>query len=389
MLYACVSRNLAQGYGSFWFPKFNEVGIGGLTTFHEHPPLVFWMQSLYFRVFGSGYLVEKFYSFSMALLTGWLIVLNWRLLVREKPELVYMGWLPVLYWIIMPIIYFSYQNNLMENTMRVFSLLSVYFALKGFMERKNAVVYMVLSGVAIFLASFSKGLPGLFTVSVAGIWWLTVRSISFRRMLLYTLVLVLVPVLIYLLLLLFSHEAAESLSNYLFKRALHRIENAPTVDSRFHVLGKLVVETLPALLVAGLVIVAGGLSKVKKEISGVYARNTLFVFLLGLAGTVPLMLTLVQKSFYFIHALPFYALGLAMVSAPFIVKWTDDLNAASRGFRILRLLLMTGLVAVLVYTAFQRGKTERDHATLRDVHQLGGVIPAWSVIGIDPVMHNN
>ena len=41
MLYTCVSKNLANGIGSFWFPVFSKFGFGGLTTFHEHPPLIF------------------------------------------------------------------------------------------------------------------------------------------------------------------------------------------------------------------------------------------------------------------------------------------------------------------------------------------------------------
>ena len=389
MLYACVSRNLALGYGTFWFPKFNEVGIAGLPTFHEHPPLVFWMQSFYFRFFGDSYLVEKIYSFSMAVLTALMIVLNWRLLVKGKDKFRSMSWLPVLFWIIMPIIFFSYQNNLMENTMSVFSLVSVFFALKAFLNPGRAYGYLIISGISIFLASLSKGIPGFFTLAVVGIWWLVKKEISFKRMVVYSLVLTGVPLLIYAFLLYFSHDAYESLSNYLFKRALHRIENAHTVDSRFHVMGKLVVETLPTIIITVLVIAVEGISNFKRQLSGAYGKNLLFILLVALTGTVPLMLTLVQKSFYFIHALPFFALAYAMVSAPGISHWMEKLNPESPGFKLFRLITLAGLVTLLVYTGFQKGKMERDHTILHDVHLVGSVVSPWSVIGIDPAMHNN
>ncbi|MEO1627822.1 MAG: hypothetical protein AAFV25_21920, partial [Bacteroidota bacterium] len=41
--YAAISRNLAQGQGSFWHPHFSALIF---SEFHEHPPLVFGLQAL-------------------------------------------------------------------------------------------------------------------------------------------------------------------------------------------------------------------------------------------------------------------------------------------------------------------------------------------------------
>ena len=49
--YASISRNLAEGYGSFWNPQFSAIIF---SDFHEHPPLWFGVQSLFFQLLGDS-----------------------------------------------------------------------------------------------------------------------------------------------------------------------------------------------------------------------------------------------------------------------------------------------------------------------------------------------
>lgn len=388
MLYACVSKNLAHGFGTFWFPKFNLTGFAGLQTFHEHPPLVFGIQSIFFRILGDSFYIEKFYSFLMACIVAWLIMKTWRLSFEEDNNLKNLEWLPVLFWIIMPVIYFSFQNNLMENTMSVFSLLAVYFAIKGLQSGRQIFFNLFLSGLFTFLASFSKGIPGLFTVGVAGIWWLVKRDISFRQIAVYTLILLLVPAFIYGFLILINHNAYLSLENYVVRRLFERIGHAHTVGSRFHVLEKIVTETAPALIITLLVSIAGGLKKLKQPDRKYIKTNIYFFLLTGLSGSVPLMLTKVQKSFYFVHALPFIAIGLAIIAAPALSDWIHKIKI-NKGFKIFRILSFLALISVLVYSGMQIGKVERDRELISDVRTLGNNLPVGSVIGVSPTLYTN
>jgi len=389
MLYACVSNNLANGFGTFWFPRFSQLGIANLTTFHEHPPLVFSFQALFFKIFGNSFYTEKIYSFFTACITAWLIVKSWKLIHNDKPEFVRLSWMPVLFWIIMPIVYFSFQNNLMENTMGIFILMAFYFALKALKFQKQIWFNLILSGIAIFLASFSKGVPGLFPIGIAGIWWLIKRNINFKQMVLYTLLLILVPAIIYFLLVMLNDNAMESLTNYTVKRLFHRIQSAHTVGNRFHVLEKLIVETGPSIILTIIFLFSGSFKALRKRINLHYRSDIIFVFCIGFAGTIPLMLTLVQKSFYFVQSLPFFALGLAMLSAPVVNLWIKKINKQKVLFKVFYVLSIVGLISITVYSVKQIGKTERDHAMLHDVHLIGKVIPEGTLIGIDGDMHND
>jgi hypothetical protein len=49
--YAAISKNLAHGYGTFWMPHYTQTKDA---VFHGHPPLVFGIQSFFFRVLGDS-----------------------------------------------------------------------------------------------------------------------------------------------------------------------------------------------------------------------------------------------------------------------------------------------------------------------------------------------
>ncbi|HNK42678.1 MAG TPA: hypothetical protein PL002_15935, partial [Flavobacteriales bacterium] len=123
-LYAAVAHNEARGYGTFWLPRFSERGVAGLPAFHEHPPLFFGLLATWFRIFGSGFWVERAFSLFTALLLAGLLVLLWRQLIpgdRGRRA----SWWPILLWIIVPTVFWSYHNNMIENTMGLFTTAAV------------------------------------------------------------------------------------------------------------------------------------------------------------------------------------------------------------------------------------------------------------------------
>ena len=129
----------------------------------------------------------------MMILTIGLMVKIWDLIFAKEKELQKFSWLPILLWISIPVCYWSYQSNMMENTMGVFILLSVYFLLKFYFHPnspRGKIIFFFLGGCFIFLASFTKGVPGIFPFALPGIYWLAFRNISFVNMILHTLSLI-------------------------------------------------------------------------------------------------------------------------------------------------------------------------------------------------------
>ena len=151
--YACISRNMVCGLGSFWNPSYTQT-IGHV--FYSHPPLAFGLEALFFKVLGDHWWVEKLYSVLAFLFIGLLIALIW----KRTTNNIRWAWLPLLFWIAMPLVSWSATNNLLENTMSVFVLLSVYLMIVGY--QRNHKIWLFLSAFTLLLAFLSKGFTGLF-----------------------------------------------------------------------------------------------------------------------------------------------------------------------------------------------------------------------------------
>ncbi|MBC8047610.1 MAG: glycosyltransferase family 39 protein, partial [Fimbriimonadaceae bacterium] len=308
VLYTDVSRNLSEGYGTFWLPQFSYHNVSGMPGFLEHPPLVFGIQSVFFKIFGDQIFTERIYVFFCLCLSIFLVLKIWKLISNSREEKnIY--WLPVFLWLIMPIAFWTYQNNMHENTMVVFILCSVYFYLVS--RKKKKYFYLSIAALSIFLSTFSKGLPGFFPLTLPFLYWLCFRKNNFMQMITEIIFITAIPVAIYLIL--FNLPASkESLNHYLFDRVLHRIDADPTVKSRFYILGAIAMQVMiPVVIVSSVVMIAK--KKNAFHLQNEKLRSSIFFILIGLCGSLPIMLTLVQKTFYFTPSLPFLGIGFALL----------------------------------------------------------------------------
>ncbi|MPM26250.1 hypothetical protein SDC9_72751 [bioreactor metagenome] len=381
VLFTSVSHNLSQGIGSFWFPQFSprNLAIDGVPGFLEQPPLGYFIQSLFFRVFGDSMYVERFYTFLTMIISAWIITLLWKEIFRSHGDLKKMIWLPVLLWITIPVCFWSYSNNMLENTMGLFTLCAVLFAYKACIG-KHSLLHIILSGIFVFLASLTKGIPGFFPLAIPALWWLVTGRSEYKTVLWQTFLMLALPALIYFILFLFP-ESRDSLSAYLFKRAFQRIGEAPNVGSHFYILFRLISELLPAIIFIMVVFLTGGFRKVAALIREHY-KTGLFFITVGLSGALPLMLTRVQKGFYFVPALPFFAIGFAVLCAPIISGWIAQLQFR---FKLIRISIFSGiilLVTVILFSFSQAGKTNRNKEMLHDIYAIGEVVPEFSTVSV-------
>ena len=377
MLYTVVAHNEARGIGTFWQPRFSQLGLANMDTFHEHPPLAFGLQALWFRALGSAFWVERAYALIAALLMVALLLGLWRELTRDAPRLRSLGAWPVLLWGIVPQVFWCVHNNMLENTMGLFTTGALWCALRGM--RTGTVTLAVASGLLVFLASFTKGVPGLFPLGAPFLWWLFARQGGVRKPVLFTLVPAAVLVLVYLLLWQWP-EARANLETYVDARLLHRIAAKPTVEHRWQILLDLFHSQLGPLLLAGALVLW--------SVRGAPAPNTrrpaLALLAIGLSGVAPMMLTLVQKSFYSVPAFPPIALGLALWSAPALARLLDRLVLRRRLARGLTFAGGAGLAAALVASVALWGRPGRDADMLHDVARIGATVPPGTLISCAP-----
>lgn len=382
-LYSAVAHNQANGYGTFWQPRFSQVGVAGLSTFHEHPPLVFGMQAMWFKAFGSAFWVERSYSLLMAVATGWLLVLLWREWVPGGQGR-RMAWWPVLLWIIVPTVFWCYHNNMMENTMGVFTTAAVLAVVKG--GKGRWLAWSLLAGLCVCLASLSKGLPGLFPLGAPVLVRLVTRQGRWGTAWLMTLLMTGLVVLGYALLMAWP-EAQTNLTLYVEKRLLHRIAVAPTVTYRLASLEMLFSNMVGPLLLA--LLVRLGTRRDPPAPASDMGRPALAMLLVGLSGVAPLMLTMVQKSFYMAAALPLVSLSIALWSAPRLQQLLERIALHPALVTTVRAVGAVSLVASLVATVLLFGTSGRDAELLRDVRRVGTVVPPHTRVGLPEDMWND
>ena len=386
--YACVAKNLAHGKGSFWFPYLSNTWyMSGSPYFMEQPPLVYYLQSIFFNLFGDSMYVERIYSLAVALLSAFLIIKIWKIFPFEDKSLHELSWVPVLCWISIPTTYWSFNNNMLENTMGLFTLIAVYAILHALIKNKQVLLFLIIGGLATFCATLSKGLPGFFPLACPIFYWLAFpEKITLKKALGISIILISVTVILYYCLLWYP-PAYESLHFYISKRLLYRVANNPTVSNRFYIFGGIFEEIIVPILLCLLVNFILGF-KIKKELLAKVNIKAIFFFtLIALSASLPLMLTPVQKKFYMTPAFAFFGIAIAIPLAIGTKTWYNQKFNTSQSLR--KLKLFSGILLILLagVCILFIGKSSRDKKMLNDVYLIGRLIPKESTITLATNMH--
>lgn len=382
ILYTSVSHNLSEGIGTFWFPVASpSYELAGSVYFHEHPPLVFGIQSMFFKVLGDSMYVERFYIFLTMCITALLIKLFWDSIFKNGEDNRKISWLPVFFWITIPACFWSYTNNMMENTMGIFALLSVILIYRSVGSEKDQLRSLLLPGFFIFLATMSKGVPGFFPLGVPFLYWAVYRKKPFLRVVLQTLVILCVPVILYFIL--FHMNAShESLKFYVTKRLFARVNDDPTVTYRLYIIKRLFTELIPQIILALIIILVSKSRKTNIPLTGDH-KKILFFFLTGLSAAAPLALTMVQRGFYLVPSFPYFGLGFAILVSPAILAFRNKIIADHKKLRIYSISAVAVLLFAIGFSATRIGEISRAKEAIHDVHVIGKLVPAGTEIEVN------
>lgn len=386
VVYAAVSNNLALGMGSFWDLTFSETFMKDYT---EQLPLFFGIQALFFKILGSSIYSERIFGFITACISAYFIIKIWRITQKDDQRNQELEWLPILLWITIPVCFWTYANNVQETLMSVFATAAVYYILKGLIEGKKIILYLFLGGLFIFCCSFCKGFQGLFPLVTVAFYWLFTRRITLKKAISYSLALLFVPLMIYLVLLSIDvsyHNIVNNFNNRIVRTFTSAYSR--TTDNHFHLLFRIFTELIPALSTFIVMYIIHRLKFKNVEIKHKLSYIGFFLSI-GIAGSFPLMVTTEQRGFYLVTSLPFYALSIAVLIAPFLSQWMERMNVKSKTFVYFRALTIILLIGVVIISVLQFGKTKRDKAELHDIYVIGNSIPHPSVISIPPNLREN
>lgn len=375
VLYACISRNMAVGMGSFWNP-FYTLTIG--PVFHSHPPLAFGLEALFFKLLGDHWWVEKAYSALTFLLTALLIALIW----KRSTNNFRWAWLPLLFWLAIPIVSWSATNNLLENTMSVFVLLSVYLMIVSY--QCNHKFWLVLSAFVLWLAFLCKGFTGLFPFVFPVVYCIFDQKRKWIQGPIDSLILLLSIAVFAGIMFLAFPPSLPYLKDYLQLQVIGGGLHEATVATRFSIVFDMLQQLLIPLIIALALVICKKQSKASRKVFEFPPDKAwFFIFLItGLLGVLPIMVSVKQRDFYMLAALPFFALACGHVTLSTAQILLPKITPKARGWMTFG---ACGIVVLgLVLNILHFGKYGRDEALIEDVKKRIAEADGRTIIEIPP-----
>ncbi len=322
LIYASIARNLADG-ASIWRPSFSDTMF---PVFAEHPPLMMILESVLFRFFGDHIWVEKLFSAALILPVGFVLFSLWKRIAGDDQTLGRLAPLFLVFTLICGKFSWAFANNMLENMLVLFgyaaALCSLIAVSAGTLARRAG--FLLLGGLLVFSAVLVKGPVGLFPLATIGFFWLTRREITFLNALLSTLFLVAVLGAAVGFLALFE-EPRLYMVRYFQSQVIASLSGARGNEGG----GAYAVWTLVRVTLYPIAFTLGTFAAY--HLAGSKHRfgrtgpvlgegrgsKALFYFCMGLASSLPLLVSPRIYSFYFNIALPFYAAGwTVLIAAP-------------------------------------------------------------------------
>jgi len=382
MLYISVSKNLAEGLGTFWEPHYSQTIW---PIFREQPPLYFGLLALFYKILGTSMYVERLFCFLCFTFTLIYIHKIWKVLFFEDERLSKNSWLPILFFTTIPVCFWAYANHVEETVMTLFTTMSVYYISKALFLQKKIFFNIILAGIFIFLASLTKGLQGLFPITAVFSYWITNSGkLSFKKNILYSIALVATPTLIYVTLILFNNHIYEVFKLYFENRLGHTFNDVTrkTTDTRFEIMIRLCTELIPMFILMLIIYLCSRRYKKEQLNQHRHFQTIIWLLLIGFSGSIPLMITLEQRGFYLVTTLPFFALAGAALCANKIGYLVEKINLDGNFYKYVKSITIVILLCSVLFTVSKIGGTKRDQNILSDIYTIGKIVPPRTIITI-------
>jgi len=297
LTYATIAVNLNEGIGSFWTPSYTPYIH---PEFYEHPPFSFGLHSIFYRLFGDQFWVDRFYPYSMYGLSVLVLRRIWVLFIPAGHR----AWIPQLLWTLTPTVIWVHQNNLLEAPLAAAILCVVWLLFEGTLKRNY--FWSALAGVMLLIGISIKGPVALFplmTLPIMAVLFPEHRKAAILSMV--TMILSFSTIFTYLYL--YEPKFSAFFEGYLDRQLLptllgQREQSGSVWWSLFEVSKQLL---LPILVLILLRIRSGKSYRITKE--------SAFFFLLALCGTLPFFFMDRQHHYYFMPSMAFWMMGFAIL----------------------------------------------------------------------------
>jgi len=372
IFYACISRNLATEPGeNIWILKVSNALD---PHFHGHPPLAFWLQALFFKVLGDHFWIEKLYGLIMAVFSFYLMG---KIILLLSPKRNGHSFIFIILFI--PVIFWSFGNNMLENTLVVFILISVYCYLKSQEKKHSKYLFLCLTAFFIFCGFLTKGPVALFLCTLPFSYHLIRIRSNFINFISETIVLIVFSISFFLLLYFFNDDAQSFFNDYFELQIKGSLTNQGNFSSRFVIIKCFFQETIIVHLFILIVLLITRKSK-SKPIS--FNHNNFFLLLLFLMSSLPFMISSKQFGHYLVPSYFFYISFLILhFEERFAILYNFSVHLML--FRIFKFASILLIFLSLLISIFNFGEHNRYKNLFSELDKISKYVGNHSEILID------
>lgn len=379
VFYSCISRNLAfETQTSIWDLKVSNALDSG---FNGHPPLLFWIQGLFFKLLGDVYWLERVFSLTTALLTIPLIHKCWKLFHKEDADLA------VFFWMCIPIVGWSYGNNMLENLLTLFTTAAIWLLLRQAIHKKHFVRTIFAAAFLIFGGTLVKGPVALYPLATASIYALIYDRAALKRALAAAFAMTFLIIITYWVLFMFSPRAQLFFEKYIdlqLKGSLTGMDSL--AEHRLFLLQSVVEEVLIiGSIILGMRILC--LFLPSSFLEKINWRLTFLWLLIACSASLPMLISPKQLRFYIVPSMLFYSLSLATLAFPFwkaLALYFKDFVLSQK---LLKGGLWISLVVCLGLSIINRKEYARSLDILPDSMAIGQEIPDHTEVYLNPRLY--
>ncbi len=344
LIYSTISKNLAEGIGSFWSLKMTDTLFN---PFQEHPPLQVWIMTPLYKLFPDhNYLIEKLFGLFMLLVS---IFISFKISAQETGRK--LTWpeknLLILFLISASSVSYIYARNMLEVFLVFFTLLGLYVG--GKLHKSEGVkfyTYLLLFILCIYLAFMSKGPVALFMFAFIGLRFLIMKDFNFLK----TIVLTLVVCAIFSILLWLTinlNSDSKSLFEYYFHRQIFNSVNGSdtfNVTSRLFTLETMFSQSIIMISFTFIFFMVSKYSNKNIETIDFSSKSFLFYLSLFLCATLPMFLSSRSTSYYIAPSFYCLAIGFFILNRNTFSSLISYLNGIKTPKYALSLVIITLLV---------------------------------------------
>lgn len=369
--YATMSRNFAERISTTQKPMYTD-----LYPFYEQPVLGFLIQSVFYKILGNSIYVEKIFSMLMAVLSLIGLVLCWKIFTK-KTSILFSFWMPALIWITIPLVSWTFSNNMLESIITVSSIFSVYFSIKSF--QKQRFLHAILSAIFIIFGFLVKGPVGIFPLVTPIIFGFIFNR---RKEGFYNFILIFISCFSILLLILYIFPALKiNLIKYFEVHLLPAIKDEREISTKYRgfIMWKALIQLcIPSILVLVFIFI-NRYKGIRNEVP--FFKEVLFFVLIALSASLPLMITHKQRKYYLMPSIIYYSLAFGFILAPWVNYYIKKINLKYRKAIIYGSFFLVFITISICCIRYD--KYSRDKELIEDVLYISDKLPPHTIISFE------